>query len=158
RVIDRIRNARRRYRRGLQYPAAMLTLGAAAIHLSVAPDHLQEFLPFGILFVVVGVLQLAPVALLLMLPGRRLFAAAMAVPAACLVVWGVSRTVGLPVGPNPGQPQALGLADALTSIFELLSLLLFLVLLRSSPPRSMRRWWLVGTVPIGVLLTIATVL
>lgn len=157
-MIDRIRDARRAYRRGLVYPAAMLTLGAAAIHFSVAPDHLEEFPPFGILFLVIGVLQLALVALLVMLPGRRVFATAMAVAVACLFVWAVSRTVGLPVGPNPGQPEALSLADALTSAFEVLSLLLFILLLRSSPPRSKRRWWLAGTVPAGVLLTIATVI
>jgi len=157
-MIDRIRDARHGYRRGLLYPAAMLTVGAAAIHFAVAPDHLVEFAPFGILFVVVGTVQLALAALVVVLPGRRVFATAMAVGAACLLVWGVSRTVGLPVGSNPGKPEPLGLADALTSIFELLSLLLFLLLLTSSPPRSTRRWWLVGTVPIGVLLTIATIL
>jgi len=157
-MIDCIRDARHGYRRGLLYPAAMLTLGAAAIHFSVAPDHLVEFAPFGILFVVVGAVQLALAPLVVLLPGRRVFATAMAVAAACLLLWGASRTVGLPVGPNPGQPEPLGLADALTGIFELLSLLLFLLLLTSSPRRSTRRWWLVGTVPIGVLLTIATIL
>ncbi|HKA51791.1 MAG TPA: multicopper oxidase family protein [Candidatus Dormibacteraeota bacterium] len=157
-MIDRIRNARHRYRRGLLYPAAMLTLGASAIHLSVAPDHLEEFPPFGILFLVIGAVQLALAPLVVILPGRRVFVTAMAVAAACLLVWGASRTVGLPVGPHPGQPEAIGLADALTSIFEVLSLLVFLLLLTSSPPRSRRRWWLAGTVPAGVLLTIATVI
>src|SRR5262249_32418102 len=114
------------------------------------------FPPFGILFLVVGTVQLALTALVVVLPGRRVFATAMAVAAACLLAWGVSRTVGLPVGPPPGQAEALGLGDAPTSIFELLSLLFFLFLLRSSPPRRLRRWWLVGTVPAGVLLTIAT--
>src|SRR5215831_9421583 len=149
RMIDRIRDARRGYRRGFQYPAALLTLGAAAIHFSVAPDHLEEFPAFGILFLVVGVVQLALAVLIVVLPGRRVFATAMTVAAACLLVWGVSRTVALPVGPHPGRPEALGLADALTSAFEVLSLLLFTLLLRSSPPRSMRRWWLAGTVPAG---------
>ena len=157
-MIDRIRDARRRYRRGLLYPAAMLTLGAAAIHFSVAPDHLEEFPPFGILFLVVGLLQLALAGLVVMLPRRRVFATAMAVAVVCLLVWAVSRTVGLPVGPHPGRPEALGLADALTSAFEVLSLLLFILLLRSSPPRSDRRLWLIPAVPIGVLLTIATVI
>jgi len=157
-MIDRIRDARHGYRRGLLYPAAMLTLGAAAIHFSVAPDHLEEFAPFGILFILVGAVQLALAALVVLLPGRRVFATAMAVAAACLLLWGVSRTLGLPVGPHPGQPEPLGLADALTSAFEVLSVLLFVVLLSSSPPRSHRRLWLIAGVPIGVLLMIATVL
>src|SRR5215475_7640406 len=157
-MIDRIRSARRGYRRGLLYPAAMLTLGAAAIHFSVAPDHLEEFPPFGILFLVVGVIQLTLAALVVVLPGRRVFATAVAVALVCLGVWTASRTVGLPVGPHPGQLEVLGLADALTGAFEVLSLLVLVRLLRSSPPRSIRRRWLVGTVPIGVLLTIATIL
>ena len=53
-MIDRIRAARSRYRRGLLYPAATLTLGAAAVHFSVAPDHLPEFPPFGVFFLAVG--------------------------------------------------------------------------------------------------------
>ena len=75
-MIDRIRDARRRHRLGLLYPAAMLTLGAAATHFSVAPDHLEEFPAFGILFLVVGVAQLALVVLIVLLyswskPPRR---------------------------------------------------------------------------------------
>src|SRR5262249_24544831 len=109
-MIDRIRSARRGYRRGLLYPAAMLTLGAAAIHFSVAPDHLEVFPLFGVLFLVVGAVQLTLAALLVVLPGRRVFSTAVAVALACLVVWTASRTVGLPVGPHPAQPEALGLA------------------------------------------------
>jgi hypothetical protein len=86
----------------------MLTLGTAAIHFSVAPDHLDEFLPFGILFLATGSAQVALAALVVLLPGRRVFAATMAVALACLLVWAVSRTVGLPVGPHSSQPEALG--------------------------------------------------
>jgi hypothetical protein len=32
------------------YSAAVLTLGAAAIHFAAAPGHLPEFLPYGVFF------------------------------------------------------------------------------------------------------------
>jgi FtsP/CotA-like multicopper oxidase with cupredoxin domain len=91
------------YRQGLRYPAAMLTLGAAAIHFSVAPDHLLVYLPFGVLFIVTGAAQAALALLTVLAPGRRVFVAAALVAAGCLAVWVVSRTVGLPVGPTPGK-------------------------------------------------------
>jgi FtsP/CotA-like multicopper oxidase with cupredoxin domain len=155
-VIDRSRAARSRYRRGLLYPAAMLTLGAAAIHFSVAPDHLPEFPLFGVFFFAVGAAQLVLGVLVVVLPGRRVFASAIGVALACLLIWAVSRTVGLPFGPHPGKPEVLGLADALTGAFELLSILIFVLLIFGPPRRSNRHWWLAAVVPTAVVLTIAT--
>src|SRR5215831_10697894 len=97
----------RAYRRGLRYPAALLTLGAAAIHLSVAPDHLRTFTPFGVLFILTAAVQAALAVATVVVPGRKVFGAAVLVAAGCLALWALSRTAGLPIGPAPGRPEAI---------------------------------------------------
>jgi FtsP/CotA-like multicopper oxidase with cupredoxin domain len=140
------------YRRGLLYPAALLTLGAAAIHFSVAPDHLREYLPFGLLFLLTGAIQVALAVALLWRPGRRLFLATALLALGCLAVWYTSRHSGLPIGPDPGQPEAMGFPDVITSLLEGLSLLFFALLLRPTPrPRRAGRRWLAGVLPLGLL-------
>jgi len=116
----------------------MLTLGAAAIHFSVAPDHFQDYLPFGILFLLTVCLQMVLAALMLVRPSRMVFATAILVALGCLVVWTVSRTIGLPIGHDPGQPEVAGIPDVITGLLEAVSVLLLALLLvrgpRARPP------------------------
>src|SRR5262245_13838740 len=60
------------------YSAALLMAGAAAIHFAVAPVHLNEHLAWGIFFVCVGIAQFGLAIALLVAPGRRLYAGALA--------------------------------------------------------------------------------
>ncbi len=126
--------------------AALMTLGAAAIHFGVAPDHLNEYLPFGIFFILVGLAQVALAVAAIVRPGRRVFAAAALVAAGCMALWLVSRTVGLPIGPEPWKPEAMGTPDIITGILEALSALIFGILLWRGPHlvRSTNRVWLVA--------------
>ena len=144
------------YRRGLLVPAALVTLGAAAIHFSVAPDHLQEFPLFGVLFLATGAAQVALALATLLRPGRRVFAAAALLALGCLGVWAWSRTTGLPIGPD--QPEAVGFPDVITGLFEATSVLLFgTLLLRGPRPRRRGARWLAGSVPSGLLTALLTV-
>src|SRR5262249_1560603 len=134
--------------------AARLTPGAAAIHLSAAPGPLKEYVPFGVLFVAVGLAQavLGPAAWLR--PSRRIFVAAVLIALGCLVVWTISRTAGLPIGPTPGKPEPAAFPDLVTSLFEVTSVPLLLVLIVRGPrqPPHPRRRWPPPTVPLlGVL-------
>jgi FtsP/CotA-like multicopper oxidase with cupredoxin domain len=142
-----------RYALGLLVPAALLTLAAATVHLFVAPGHFMEYVAYGIAFVATGLAEAGLAVLIVVAPGRRVFAAAAAIAVGCLVVWGLSRTVGLPLGPDPGTPESVQVPDLLTGVFELLSLL-FLGLLAARRPRPRRigRRWLFGAVPIAVLV------
>jgi FtsP/CotA-like multicopper oxidase with cupredoxin domain len=145
------------YRRGVRYPAALLTLGAAAIHFSVAADHLQTYAPFGVLFILTGAVQVALAVATVIVPGRRVFAAAVLVAAGCLAVWALSRTTGLPLGPAPGRPEAIEVPDLLTAIFEVLSILLYGLMLARGPRPVRRGWrWLAGSIPMAVLVTALT--
>jgi FtsP/CotA-like multicopper oxidase with cupredoxin domain len=124
------------------YTAALLTLGAAAIHLVVAPPHLREYLPFGLFFFAVACAQAVSAVQLMVRPSRRL-ALLMAAGAAGLVgLWLVSRTVGLPIGPTPGAPEEVGVTDVICSLLESVSVVLLLALGVRRPRRRVRRVWL----------------
>ena len=136
------------YRRSVRGPAAMLTLGAAAIHLSVAPDHLQVYVPFGMLCIAQAILGLAA----WLRPSRSVLTAGMLIALGCQVVWTISRTAGLPVGPNTGRPETAGFPDLVTTLFEVTSIPLFLILIWRRPRQvpDGRRGWLGGMVPLAV--------
>ena len=117
--------------------AAVLSGAAAAVHLSVARLHFDEYWLFGVGFVVSGVLQLAwAVAVWRRNGDRRLVVAGLVLQAGIAVVWVVSRTVGLPYGPEAGQPESVGPLDAQCTLDELLIVALGAVALhRASRPR-----------------------
>src|SRR5579864_7717153 len=93
------------------YSAALLTIGAALIHLAVAPEHLREWAPFGVFFLAIGAIQIVLAVELLARPTRRLALSMLAINAGLLALWYTSRTTGLPIGPTPGVPEAIGLTD-----------------------------------------------
>src|SRR5260221_13729015 len=59
--------------RVLVYAVALLTLGAALIHLGVTPQHFEEYLPDGLFFLAAGAGQIALAVALVVAPSRRLF-------------------------------------------------------------------------------------
>jgi FtsP/CotA-like multicopper oxidase with cupredoxin domain len=128
------------------YAAAALTMGAAAIHFAVAPDHLAEYPLYGIFFILLAVAQVGLVVAVLAVPSRRLFAGAAAGTLAIVGLWLVSRTVGLPLAPVPWHPEAIGVPDVATTLMEGVSAVLFLLLLWR-PRRARRR----GRIRMGLM-------
>ncbi|WP_343989805.1 hypothetical protein [Terrabacter terrae] len=110
-------------------------VGAAVIHLVVVPEHLAEWAAAGLFFLVLAVAQLVVAGAALVRPGRLSWLAAVVVSAGPVVLWAVSRTVGLPLGPEPGVPEALGIADLAGALLETAAVALALSL-RSRPDRS----------------------
>jgi FtsP/CotA-like multicopper oxidase with cupredoxin domain len=137
------------------YAAVLLTLGAALIHLAVAPAHLREYAPFGIFFLAVGSAQIVLAVELIARPTRRLTLAMAIATLACVGLWFASRTVGLPFGPTPGIPEGVGLTDTVCTILEIISSLLFASLAAWPARRQMRRLLFVGlaTLPNALLTT-----
>jgi hypothetical protein len=83
----------------IRWWAACASLGAGLIHLAVVSEHVSEWWLYGLFFLVVGVVQIGWAVQAMEshpLPVPRLFAAANAV----IGLWFVSRTTGLPVGPE----------------------------------------------------------
>lgn len=117
--------------------AGLFSLGAAVIHTVVAGAHFREFWLFGAFFVVVAVLQAAWAAMILIRPSRALLVGGAVLNAAVVVVWGVSRVTGVPIGPEAGTPEAVGAIDLVATLEEVGAVAAILVLL--AVPRSLRR-------------------
>jgi hypothetical protein len=99
--------------------AGFASLGAGLIHLAVVQEHFGEWWLYGTFFLAVGIAQIvwAVVALARDTPPWRVLTAWC--NAAVVVLWAVTRTTGLPFGPEPGKPEAVGRADVLCSVLEL---------------------------------------
>lgn len=119
---------------GLRAVLAAGLVGAAVVHAAVIPEHLREWQTAGWFFVL---LALAEVAAAVLVATRRSWAvpAAVAVSAGPVLLWMWSRTLGMPFGPEPWTPEAVGLADLAACALELATLALAVAL---SSPRSGR--------------------
>jgi hypothetical protein len=98
---------------------ACLLASAGVIHLAMVPSHVDEWLVEGVGFAVAGWLQLAAAVALILRPSRALVASAVAVNVALVAIWAVSRTSGIPVGPNAGHAEAATFIDGTTIALEL---------------------------------------
>ncbi len=99
--------------------AAASSLGAGAIHLVVIPEHGAEYLPAGVFFAVLAVFQVAWAGAMLWRSNARIAIAGLAVNAATIGIWLWSRTLGLPLGAEPGAVEPVGYQDALATVLEL---------------------------------------
>lgn len=126
----------------LNVAAAMLALGAAAIHAAVTPGHLREYAPFGLGFAALAVVQVAVAMAAISGQLRRIQWPVLIVTLAVIGVWVVSRTLGLPIGPEAWHAEPIGLADSVATLFEV-ALVAVLLLRISAPSRAWfaaRRW------------------
>lgn len=135
-------------------------IGSAMIHLAVFGAHLQESTLYAAFFAFAGVAQ-AGLALLLAVRSRRpLLLAAVILNGLFIAVWAISRTTGLPFGPDPGVPESVTLPDVIATVEE--GLVLGLALLLASRLRgalSMHRGIVrAGATALGVIALGATVL
>lgn len=107
---------------------ALGTAGAGAIHLALGPEHLREWALLGTGFYVSGALQLLWAALLLR--RERLLVTGALGSLLFVGVWLVSRTTGLPLGPERWQAEAVGRADVVCVVLELVVAVAALTLVR----------------------------
>jgi len=116
----------------LRWITALLVLGSAAIHFTIAPDHLSEYAPFGLFFVTAGLGQVALATAVLVAPRREVLLSGAAGTIAIIALWAVSRTAGVPVGPTPWEPEMPGVADVLCTTLEAITALLLIKLATGS--------------------------
>jgi len=109
-------------------PAALL--GTAAIHATTLGRHLDQWPVAGIALLLLTILQV-DAALLFLLRLRRVhLLVAAAVSAGPLVVWLYAHTAGLPVGPDAGLGEQLGLTDGTAALLEAATLVVASAALR----------------------------
>ncbi|MEO7979973.1 MAG: hypothetical protein ABI807_03620 [Sporichthyaceae bacterium] len=99
--------------------AGFASLGAGLVHLAVVQEHLDEWWVYGGFFAVLGVAQILWAVAALALDEPPLLRTVAFGNLAVVALWAVTRTVGLPVGPDTWTPEAAGRADVLTSVLEL---------------------------------------
>jgi hypothetical protein len=92
--------------------AAVLSLGAGAIHFAFAPTHFDERTSHGAFFLAVGACQVAWAVLALWRPSRRVAWLGL-LNLVVVGVWIVSRTAGI-----SGDVEPVGYPDVLTCVFE----------------------------------------
>ncbi|MFL5946785.1 MAG: hypothetical protein ACJ74C_15280 [Gaiellaceae bacterium] len=107
----------RRVRLPLQL--ALCSAAAATIHFAVVSPHWDEYVPFAVLFAVTGAFQFLWAAAVLVRPVRSVLLVGAVVNLGVAAAWVVSRTVGLPIGPEAWTPEPVGVADVAASVFEL---------------------------------------
>ena len=99
---------------------ALLSTSAALIHFAVSREHFREYALFGLFFALAALLQLAWSARALSRPSRLLLKAGVVGNLGVAAVWLLSRTAGLPVGPDPWTPESVGVADSVATALEVL--------------------------------------
>jgi hypothetical protein len=122
-------------RQGLLVFVALSSAGAAAIHASVCPAHFREALAFGVFFVVASAFQAGWAIGVWLRPTRARLRLGVAANTAIIAVWAISRTTGLPFGPEIWHAESISLPDVIATLHEL-SVVVGAWLLCSSPLRA----------------------
>ena len=105
-------------RQYLRWGLAMLSLGAAGIHFAVMSDHFNLTWYHGSFFAATAWLQLAWAVAIVVKPSRRLLVAGIIGNLVVAEIWLVSRTIGIPFGPESGVAEAASFSDVLCTILE----------------------------------------
>ena len=99
--------------------AIALTMVAALIHVWAMPEHFEEWWFYGVLFVLVALLQGFYGVALWLWGGRTVFVLGMVGNLAIVVFYLMTRTVGVPFGPHFGEVEAVGGLDLAATTSEL---------------------------------------
>ena len=126
------RTVGRRREQMLLHAAAALSLLAALIHTWVIYEHYGEWWGYGLFFFGVGSVQGCYAGTLLLWPRRLIYRLGIACNVAIILLYVVTRTVGIPfLGPDAGMVEQVGTLDLFCTYVEL-ALVLALLALASS--------------------------
>lgn len=113
--------------RTVEWLAAALSLTVGAVHFGYAPHHLADDWAHGWFFLLLGAFQIAFAVLVVARPRRWLWWSAVVVNLGTIATWTVSRTVGLPFGPQALRKEAASAPDILCVVVQGLIVALALV-------------------------------
>jgi hypothetical protein len=134
---------------------AALAAGAGVIHLAMVPSHMSEWALEGIVFAIVGWLQIGLAVVLLTRPSRGLELWAAAGSTVLVALWAMSRVAGLPFGPHVWQAETASFVDLVCVGLQVA----FVIVVVIGFPRLVARSALVAVViPIAVIaLSVAAI-
>jgi hypothetical protein len=130
--------------------AGLSWLGAL-IHGTVVPGHWREYPPYAVCFALLALAQGVWAIAFFRAPTARLLRWAALLSLAVIAVWSISRTTGLPVGPEPGTPEAVGAPDLAATAAELVLAAAGLGLSRDWPASRIPP----GLLPLGTAVLVA---
>jgi hypothetical protein len=140
----------------LSVTLAFSSIAAAAIHFAVVGEHFDVGLLHGLFFVTVAWAQVLWALAVLIAPRPAVLTAGIAGNAAIVLVWALSRTVGVPVPPDPWTPEAVGVADLVATGLELVVIAGSVVALRR--PRAVAASSVAaGSVTVAIGLALALI-
>jgi predicted branched-subunit amino acid permease len=117
---------------------AWLSISAGAIHAVAMVDHFSHWWLYGVFFLVLTYGQvLWGVALLRKPPTDRNLTIGALANLAIVAVWLVSRTIGVPAGPEAGSPEPVGIMDVAATLDQLV-LVTFVALIVRPELRAIR--------------------
>ena len=120
--------------RNVARTTAIFTLiGSAIIHFGQVRVHLAEWRPAGVTFLVLAGVELVLAVALAVRASRLAYFSGIAASAATIVLWLVSRTVGIPFGPDAFEPEPVARPDVTATALEVLTVVALLTLYRSPP-------------------------
>jgi hypothetical protein len=128
--------------------AAVLSLGAAWVHLAYTASHLRQWWAYGAFFLATGVGQALFAPLVLRRPRPWLVGVGIAGNVAIVAMYVVTRTAGPPLGPHAHVPEPAGAVDLVTTAAEIALVGVLLTLLGGRSRRWVANLLLAG----GVLL------
>lgn len=100
--------------------AFLASAAAAGVHLGAARPHFHEYAPAGWFMLAAGLAQLVWAVWISRGAPRRVVIAGMLGNAGVVSVWLMSRTAGMPWGPEPWMREHVHATDALATVLELL--------------------------------------
>jgi hypothetical protein len=130
-----------------------LSIVTAALHAKALADHASHYWLFGVFFGILTCWQTGwGVRAYRARLSRRALVTGAWVNVCVVLVWLISRTVGMPIGPWSGEVEAIGVIDAMASIDEL-AIAALVASLVSTAPRPVLAWLPGGyAVRLGMML------
>jgi hypothetical protein len=113
--------------------AGFASLGAGLVHLAVVQEHLAEWWVYGAFFAVIGAAQILWGLGALARDRAPFLRLVVAANIALVALWATTRTVGIPIGPEPWTTEAVGRADVLCVVLEVATVLALFAVVRAMP-------------------------
>lgn len=131
---------------------AGLAASAGVIHLVAMVEHVGADWELAVFFALVGSAQLAAGWLIWRdLAGARLLKLVALGSAAIALLWVLSRTTGVPLGPNAGEVSPVGVGDTIATVLEVALAALVAVVLRRGQERVA---WLSSAIAIRLTFAV----
>jgi hypothetical protein len=116
--------------------AAVLSLGAAWVHLAFVAPHLRQWWAYGAFFLATGIGQALFAPVILRWPRPWLAVIGIAGNIAIVAMYVLSRTNGAPLGPHAHVPERVGAVDLATAGAEVALIALLVTTLRPTARRA----------------------